>query len=654
MKFLDNTKIGVQIGAIISLALIGLATISIFYYSSTVTMKVITKEQVKAMQAADIAIKLQSILSSARLLEKEFLYDYDLNDVETHKVVMEQANLEIKKLRNFHEEPVILELLDEVAKDFTTYAEQFYEVVGNLQDVGLAPSEGMLAEMNSAANKSEGLLEDANAAALDEIQSKMRRSEKDFLLTLDVVHRTNVNKLMKEFNAKLMANKEIPDVLKAQIKTGYDYYLKKFNRVSELLLEAQQETLLMNELYAEVTPQLAELVADGKMELDDAKVRMGINSSQTFTQILSTIAIVTIIVVGIGTLIGRGISFHITTMSKAMGRLAEGDLEISIPAREMTNEIGDMAMSVQVFKDNLIKNKEMTAQAEAQQAERDRRVRLRDEITTVFDQDVTSMLESVSQSTQSMEETAQSMSAIAEQSTQQSSAVATASEEASLNVQTVATASEELAASITEISRQVAQSTQIAGTAVVEVETTNDKIQGLAEAANKIGEVVAMITDIADQTNLLALNATIEAARAGDAGKGFAVVASEVKNLANQTAKATEEISSQISSVQGATQEAVTAICSIGGTIGQLNEISAAIAAAVEEQGAATQEIARNVEQAAQGTADVSTNIEGVRQAAGETGTASTRVLEVSQELGEEASTLSKQVEKFLTDIKQA
>ncbi|PHS78355.1 MAG: hypothetical protein COB59_07530 [Rhodospirillaceae bacterium] len=358
--------------------------------------------------------------------------------------------------------------------------------------------------------------------------------------------------------------------------------------------------------------------------------------------------------VSIGTLIGRSISHPVQGMTEAMKTLSQGNVNVDIPAQGRKDEVGQMALSVQVFKDNLIKNQEMVKQAEADQAERDRRIKLRDQITAAFDDDVTTMLKSVTTSTQSMNETAQSMSAIAEQSLQQSAAVAAASEESSVNVQTVSSASEELAASITEISRQVSQSTSIAGTAVVEVKNTNSKIQGLAQAADKIGEVVAMITDIADQTNLLALNATIEAARAGDAGKGFAVVASEVKNLANQTAKATEEISLQISGVQAATQEAVTAIGSIGGTINELNEISAAIAAAVEEQGAATQEISRNVEQAAQGTADVSSNIEGVRQAAGETGTASNQVLDVSRQLGEESVILSKQVEKFLTDIKQA
>jgi len=356
----------------------------------------------------------------------------------------------------------------------------------------------------------------------------------------------------------------------------------------------------------------------------------------------------------IGFFVSRLISTPIKAMTSAMNTLSGGHYNIDIPAQGREDEVGEMATSVQVFKENLIKNKELSDSVAEEQKERVRRAELRDQITASFDKDISSMLESVDKSTNTMEETAQNMSAIAEQTTAQSVTVASASEEASVNVQTVSAASEELAASIVEISRQVSQSTDIAGSAVVEVENTNEKIQGLAEAANKIGEVVALITDIADQTNLLALNATIEAARAGDAGKGFAVVASEVKNLANQTAKATEQISSQISDIQNATQAAVTAIGSIGGTIGQINEITSGIAAAVEEQGAATQEIARNVEQAAQGTSDVSQNIEGVRQAAGETAGASNKVLQVVHELKDESATLSSQVEKFFTDIKQA
>jgi methyl-accepting chemotaxis protein len=218
----------------------------------------------------------------------------------------------------------------------------------------------------------------------------------------------------------------------------------------------------------------------------------------------------------------------------------------------------------------------------------------------------------------------------------------------------VAAATEELAGSIKEIGRQVTQSSEVTAKAVEEANRAKDLMRGLDDAAQKIGKVVALITDIAEQTNLLALNATIEAARAGEAGKGFAVVASEVKNLANQTAKATEEISSQIEGVQGATKSSVTAIESIFGTIGQINQISTTIAAAIEQQTAATAEISRNVEQAAVGTKEVSTNIVGVTQAAGETGQVSLQVLEAAKSLATQSDSLRTEVDGFLKDIQDA
>lgn len=288
------------------------------------------------------------------------------------------------------------------------------------------------------------------------------------------------------------------------------------------------------------------------------------------------------------------------------------------------------------------------AEVRATQERRETRLSLADN----FKSTIGAIVDTVSAAATEMQSSAQQMLHTADHTKNQSTTVVNAAQNASSNVQTVASAAEELSSSISEISRQVSQSTRISGEAVSEIDAANTKVQGLAEAANKIGEVVALITDIADQTNLLALNATIEAARAGEAGKGFAVVASEVKNLASQTARATEEISSHISGIQGATVEAVEAIGSIGGTITQINEIASAIAAAVEEQGAATSEIARNVEQAASGTQEVSSNIEGVSQSAGESGNAAQQMLEASQELSEQSNTLSHKVDTFLDEIR--
>jgi methyl-accepting chemotaxis protein len=288
--------------------------------------------------------------------------------------------------------------------------------------------------------------------------------------------------------------------------------------------------------------------------------------------------------------------------------------------------------------------------AAAEKLKRETMNKLADE----FDETMKGVVRAVSEAAKGVEEQSQSLSASAEETSRQVTVVAAASEQASSNVQTVASASEEMAASVTEISRQMSETQRTAQGAVDEAARTNGKMMELSGAAQKIGDVVKLISDIAGQTNLLALNATIEAARAGEAGKGFAVVASEVKNLASQTAKATEEIAKVVGSMQGATSEMASAIQAIGKTISGISEISTAVASAVEEQRAATQEIARNVQEAAKGTQEVSSNVGGVSQAAAATGSAATKLLQTSQELGKQSDVLRRQVQAFLERTRAA
>src|SRR4051812_15196902 len=353
-------------------------------------------------------------------------------------------------------------------------------------------------------------------------------------------------------------------------------------------------------------------------------------------------------------LTNRSIVPPILNMVGAMGQLAGGDHAVAIPATDKKDEIGLMARAVLIFKENMIKAKELAEkEAEAISARVARAARV-NELTATFDSNISTVLRSVASASTELQATASSMTATAEETSNQATAVAAATEEASTNVQTVAAASEELASSVTEISRQVAQSAAIAQKAVGEADRTNATVQGLFKDAASIGDVVKLISEIASQTNLLALNATIEAARAGEAGRGFAVVPSEVKGLAEQTAKATDQISSQVSSIQNSSSEAVSAIMGITATIGEINEIAAAIASAVEEQGSATQEIARNVQQAALGTGEISSNVSGVQQAAGDTGAAAHQVLQASSELSRQSETMRSHVETFLSDIKAA
>jgi methyl-accepting chemotaxis protein len=353
-------------------------------------------------------------------------------------------------------------------------------------------------------------------------------------------------------------------------------------------------------------------------------------------------------------LTSRSIVPPILKMVAAMGQLAGGNHAVEIPATEKTDEIGLMAKAVLIFRENMIKAKELAAKEAEAIGERVARAARVNDLTQRFDSDISLVLKSVASATTELQATASSMTATAEETSNQATAVAAATEEASTNVQTVAAASEELASSVTEIGRQVAQSSAVAQKAVAEADRTNTTVQGLSDEAANIGDVVKLISDIASQTNLLALNATIEAARAGEAGRGFAVVAAEVKSLAEQTAKATDQISAQVSSIQTSSSQAVSAIKGITATINEMNEIASAIAGAVEEQGSATQEIARNVQQAALGTGEISSNVAGVQQAAGDTGAAAHQVLEASSELSRQSEMMRGQVETFLADIKAA
>jgi methyl-accepting chemotaxis protein len=377
-------------------------------------------------------------------------------------------------------------------------------------------------------------------------------------------------------------------------------------------------------------------------------------TSSQRTLILGTLAILAGAVL-LAFLLGRGLSRPLAAITAVMNRLSSGDIDVTIPGGERNDELGIMAVAVDMFRRNMIEARALreTQDVAKQQAEIEKRT-LQRQMADRFETDVKSVVGAVAQATTDMQRVAGEITASVSGTSERAAAASNASGEASASVGTVATATEELASSVAEIGRQVTFSSGIADKAVAKAAQTTEMVGSLAAAAEKIGDVLKLIGAIASQTNLLALNATIEAARAGDAGRGFAVVASEVKELASQTAKATEDIAGQVEAIQSATADCVLAIGDISDTIREISGVATTIASAVEEQGSATREIARSVQQAAAGTSEVSRNVAGASQAADQSRALADNVMVASGELNQHTNALFKSVDTFLAGLRNA
>ncbi|MGX1319103.1 methyl-accepting chemotaxis protein [Bradyrhizobium sp. USDA 377] len=515
-------------------------------------------------------------------------------------------------------------------------ANEVAQTVGQLGNV--------VASGNLAAADMSAALSANTSDKLDDIQKEFKTAQGRLRSNLDLLPDNEGNKMLRATAEKLLAL--------GTGKTGV------FN-----LREKELDSIDYGQTILDETRKLNVGLGISVQQLVDG-VQKETNAS-TF-QARQEISLATSVMLALGALmlvgsalfvwlyVGRNILRRITGLQRAMQQLSAGDLDTEIARSKHSDEIGAMTDTLTVFRDSMVEARALAGEQDKDRAAKAERAARMEARIADFEGTVRTALDNLAQSANSMQSTAQSMSTTADQSNALVNAVASAAEETSVNVQTVSSGTEQLSSSIEEISKQVVTSAAIAKKAVDEAGATDTTVQSLADSASRISVVVDLIQTIASQTNLLALNATIEAARAGEAGRGFAVVASEVKSLASQTAKATEEIRTQIASMQQVTTSAVGAIQGIGRIIGEINDVTTTIAAAVEEQGAATREIARNIQHAAGGTSDVSSNIVGVSTASAEAGAAASEVLGASDALRREADMLRGEIDAFLNNMRAA
>lgn len=651
LKFFLNSKLIYQINAISLIALIGFAVIGVGYKVSEDKVFEMQQELSQDIAALNRTEKVHYEFLNARRREKDFLMRLDEKYVREHQGVMTDIQTNLNELMK---SPAVVnerDQLAQIAEMVNEYGAAFQQAAALWRELGLSEKEGLRGTLRTSVQSVEELLKEHENETLSVTMLMMRRHEKDFLLRLDPKYIDRMDKRLAEFTGQLLES-FIPQQAQDDIMTLMRSYHADFKALADKRLAVEDVASSLSKVFAKAQDPFEAVFSVVDQRTQKANNDMRETLMKTGKIVIATIILTVLIVFGVAVLVARQINKPIAGLTRTMKVLADGDKTVEVPATELKNELGEMGRSVLVFKENMIRAEQLAAEQAHEQEVQQKRAKQIIELTQGFEKDSDDVLATVHAAITQMGTTSNSMKQAADQLNQRSAAVSAASTEASSNVQTVASASEELAASIAEIGAQASNSTHIANEAVMKAKETDETMRGLSDAAQRIGEAIRLINDIADQTNLLALNATIEAARAGDAGKGFAVVASEVKNLANQTAIATEEISRQIGDVQRSTENAVVAIGGISKVIGQMDEISSAIAAAVEEQRAATQEIARNVEQASSGTHEVSENIVGVSTLATETEDAADQVTGASTQVEEQAESMNVFIRRFIQNVR--
>jgi methyl-accepting chemotaxis protein len=658
MTFFRSSGVGgrIHINLRSQILLLGMTGVTVIGAIYLVSLQIETRSQREADEFSALALltaKVSEGLLQGREIATEFLQKPDDKKIASHTETVKTAVGYLGDIEHLAEtlpEKDPIRQASSFRAVINSYTTRFSNVVSAQKLIGFNENDGLQGKLRTAVHTVEGQLKKYDQPRLAVLMLMMRRHEKDFMLRGDEKYGDELRKRADEFSVEL-AKTDFPADSKAEISKLVDVYKASF-----LAFMAGQSTLTeeaadLAQIYDRLRPSLIAVRKAADERLESVKTDLASVQRYVFWSICATI----LVMVTSALLFGRWLSTPLVKMAIAMERLSQGDLDSRIEPVNRRDEIGKISSALFIFHEKLLENRQFAAeQAEMQERAETHRREAMLQVADRFEQAISKIVQTVSTASVEIELAAGSLSKTAETTQELSATVAAASEQSSANVQSAAAASEQMVSSVTEIGRQVHESQKVASAAVQQADQTNARIAELSQSAGRIGEVVKLISAVAAQTNLLALNATIEAARAGEAGRGFAVVASEVKALAGQTAKATEEISVQITQMQAATEHSVSAIQEIGGTIAKISEISSVIAASVEEQGAATQEIARNVQQAAQGATQVSGSIAEVNRGAADTGSAAGQVHGSARELLGESNHLKSEVENFLASIRAA
>jgi methyl-accepting chemotaxis protein len=638
---------------IMMLGLAGVAIIGTFYLLGRQFEDDSRQTADRFATLTSLTSKLSESLLQARQIATEFLQKPDEKKTALHGQIVAAATDYLARIEPMAEALPDADPLRQASAfrpGINMYTTRFSNVVSAQRLIGFTENDGLQGKLRTAVHTVEEKLKKFDQPRLAVLMLMMRRHEKDFMLRGNEKYGDDLDKRYDEFVVEL-AKTDLPDATKAEITTLIKAYRQSFIAYMAGQTTLTEEAADLAQIYERLRPTLAAVrkAADDRLEAVRAE-------AQSVQQAIFWAISITMAVVAIAALLfGRWLSTPLVRMASAMQNLAQGHIDAGIERFDRRDEIGVISRALSVFHDKLLENRQLTAdQVKLQEQTATDRKDTMLRIADGFEHTVGRIIEIVSTASSEIETAAGSLTRTAEMTQGLSATVAAASDQSSANVQSAAAASEEMASSVAEIGRQVRESHKVAHAAVQQAEQTNARIAELSQSAGRIGEVIKIITAVAEQTNLLALNATIEAARAGEAGRGFAVVASEVKALAAQTAKATDEIGTQIAQMQAATQHSVSAIKEIGGTIAQISSIASSIAGAVEQQSSATQEIARSVQNVAQGTQEAATNIMQVNRGATETGSASEEVLNSAKSLSTESTRLRAELDRFMANIRAA